>query len=445
MSLLLGGGADDDCPQRRSLVKLILKQVQHQELTAEELERLKYWDDIWEFFEKQPETLETLQGIYALYSNPDYQFIEFEADTTAKALSPFNRLFADRLSLREVIAIAYSFVKSKVVAEPEAKTQIKGVAKDDKQSATTFDVQLATQEIGKIGFKRKKITNFKHGAGMAHATGPVVSWSANRHYNTRLAIYQTVRAAICDGAFSRKPFGIQISDRHFRYPVYQSRQSFNIMLVLDVSNSVRWILKYIEKIITMLTAQASAAKDKLGLIVFQEDRAQIMHYPTCNIRHVIGTINTLAPKGKTPLADGIKLALQTLEHSRFQVTGMSNAIVLLSDCFPEPITGEYEDQLEEPVCQDILSVCDRIAAAKIKFLIINPGINGAKGYQKHLGYRLGTLAAERAEGSFLNLMADINRASDPNARDYVFSEKMMHKFMQEISEFRTGGSEQSPF
>ena len=160
MSLLLGGGADDDCPHRHSLVKLILKQVQHQELTAEELERLKYWDDIWEFFEKQPETLETLQGIYALYSNPDYQFIEFEADTTAKALSPFNRLFADRLSLREVIAIAYSFVKSKFVEEPEAKTQIKGVAKDDKQSATTFDVQLATQEIGKIGFKRKKITNF---------------------------------------------------------------------------------------------------------------------------------------------------------------------------------------------------------------------------------------------------------------------------------------------
>jgi len=220
LSLLLGGGADDDCPHRHSLVKLILKQVQHQELTAEELERLKFWDDIWEFFEKQPATLETLQGIYAIYSNPDYRFIEFEADIIAKAPSPFNRLFADPLSLREAIAIAYRFVKSKVVGEPEAKTQIKGVAKEDKQSVTTFDVQLATQEIGKIGFKRKKITNFMHGAGMAHANGPVVSWSANRHYNERLAIYQTVRAAICDGAFSRKPFGIQISDRHFRYPVH---------------------------------------------------------------------------------------------------------------------------------------------------------------------------------------------------------------------------------
>lgn len=193
-----------------------------------------------------------------------------------------------------------------------------------------------------------------------------------------------------------------------------------------------------EKIISMLTAQASVSKDKLGLIVFQDDRAQIIHYPTSNIRHVIGTINTLTPKGKTPLSGGIKLALQTLEHSRFQVTGMSNAIVLLSDCFPEPITGEYEDQLDEPACQDILNVCDKIAAAKIKFLVINPGINGIKGYQKHLGYRLGKLAAERADGSFLDLMADINRTGDPNARDYVFSEKMMSQFMREINDFRTG-------
>ncbi|MFA7096832.1 MAG: hypothetical protein WC383_10195, partial [Gammaproteobacteria bacterium] len=103
----------------------------------------------------------------------------------------------------------------------------------------------------------------------------------------------------------------------------------------------------------------------------------------------------------------------------------------------EPITGEYEDQMDEPACQDFLNVSDRIAAAKVRFLVINPGINGIKGYKKHLGYRLGTLAAERAEGSFLNLMADINRTSDPNDRDYVFSEQMMNQFMREISDFRT--------
>ncbi|MDY0151636.1 MAG: VWA domain-containing protein [Candidatus Cloacimonas sp.] len=399
---------------------------------------LKSWDDVWESYEKQPETLEALQGIYSLLSNPDYKFIEFNADFTASAQSPFNRLFGDAMSLKEVVTIALNFVKSRLVESPVLKTVIKGVEEQSKESSTTFDVKLATQEISKIGFKRKKITSFKHGAGIHHTTGPIVSWSSENYDDAQLAIYQTVKGAISDGAFSRDPFSIYVSDRHFRYPVYQSKQSFNIMLVLDISNSVKWILKFMEKIISMLTAQASVSKDKLGLIVFQDDRAQIIHYPTSNIRHVIGTINTLTPKGKTPLSGGIKLALQTLEHSRFQVTGMSNAIVLLSDCFPEPITGEYEDQLDEPACQDILNVCDKIAAAKIKFLVINPGINGIKGYQKHLGYRLGKLAAERADGSFLDLMADINRTGDPNARDYVFSEKMMSQFMREINDFRTG-------
>ncbi|MDD2684263.1 MAG: VWA domain-containing protein [Candidatus Cloacimonetes bacterium] len=437
--MLLGSEASDDYTLRRSLVKLIIKQIQHQELTAAEVALLKSWDKVWQYYENRPVTLEALQSIYSLLSNPDYKYIEFGVDFTASAPSPFNRLFADPMSLKEVATIALNYVRNKLVNDQVVKTVVKGMGEQSTDSNTTFDVQLTSHEIGKIGFRRKQIIGFKHGTGMHQAVGPIVSWSATKYGNAQLAIYQTIKAAISDGSFSREPFEIKVAERHFRYPVYQFKQSFNIMLVLDISNSVRWILKYIEKIISMLTAQASASKDKLGLIVFQEDHAQILHYPTSNVRHVIGTINTLVPKGKTPLADGIKLALQTLEHSRFQVTGMSNAIVLLSDCFPEPITGEYEDQMDEPACQDFLNVSDRIAAAKVRFLVINPGINGIKGYKKNLGYRLGKLAAERAEGNFLNLMADIKRTIDPNDRDYVFSEQMMNQFMQGISDFRTGG------
>ena len=192
-----------------------------------------------------------------------------------------------------------------------------------------------------------------------------------------------------------------------------------------------------EKIISMLTAQASAAKDKLGLIVFQDDRAQILHYPTINVRHVIGSINTLSPKGKTPLASGLKTALQTLQQSRFQVAGMSNAIVLLSDCFPEPITGEYKDQLDEPAAQAILHECDKIAAADIKFLIISPTIQGIKNYEKHLGFRLGKLAAKRACGQHLSLMASLKGSRYSNEMEYELSQQMMQKFMEGISEFRS--------
>ncbi|MDY0325045.1 MAG: VWA domain-containing protein [Candidatus Cloacimonadaceae bacterium] len=352
------------------------------------------------------------------------------------ACSPFGSFFGEPKSLREVIKAALSYVKSSVVGDKSIKTIIKGITKPDDTSEDTFDVELKLNEIKKIGLKRKKLTSFKNSALMSSAGAPVVFWTSRYSSNGRPDLYQSLKAAIMEGSFVREPFHIEIARRHFRYPVYQQKQNFNIMLVLDISNSVKWILKFIDKIIAMLTAQACAAKDKLGLIIFNDDRAQIMHYPTSNIRQIVGTINTLSPKGKTPLAQGVKLALQTLQHSRFQVTGMANAIVLLSDCFPEPITGEYADQMDEPACQELLHVADRVADAKIKLLILNPSVRSTPHYEKLIGFRLGTLAAERANGSFLNLVADMNQSAFSDRRDYELSPQMLSKFKEGISEFR---------
>ncbi len=403
---------------------MILKQVQGKELTELELILLKRNEKVWHDYEKQPETLEILQGIFFLLSHPDLKIIEF------------GTLFSDPISLRNVIRIAKNFVKLRLVEGNSLKSIIKGVTNHKQEPASKFDVELKENEFKKISFKRKKITSYKHGSSDSSAGLPIVSWTQSQDLNSKPHIYQTVKAAILDGSFDRNPFHIHIKNRHFRYPVYQQKQNFNIMLVLDISNSVKWILKFMAKIISMLTAQASASKDKLGLIIFNDDRAQIMHYPTTNIRHVIGTINTLAPTGATPLAEGIKLAMQTLEHSRFQVTGMSNAIVLLSDCFPEPITGEHKDPLDEPICQQLLHVCDKIAENKIKLLVLNPSISNMTHYEQQIGYKLGLKAAEHANGNFLNLVAQPCGSTLSYEENYVIPDQMLKKFVDKIGDFR---------
>jgi Mg-chelatase subunit ChlD len=382
--------------------------------------------------------LETLQRIFYLLSHPDLKNIEFEPDLLAPGGgSPFNRLFGDPMSLRDVVRIAKEYVKNRFLETDEVvKTIIKGVTKTHTEADSTFDVELKENEFKKIAFQRKKITSFRQGSAVNSAGLPIVSWTSYQSLNSKPHLYQTVKAAILDGSFVRKPFHISIKGRHFRYPVYQQKQNFNIMLVLDISSSVKWILKFMARIISMLTAQANAAKDKLGLIIFNDDRAQIMHYPTTNIRHVIGTINTLAPTGATPLAEGIKLAMQTLDHSRFKVTGMSNAIVLLSDCFPEPITGEHKDPLDEPVCQEILHVCDKIAEHKIRLLVLNPSLNYMSNYEQQIGYRLGKKAAECANGNFLNLVATACGSTLSAEENYVLSDQMLKKFVDEVADFR---------
>jgi Mg-chelatase subunit ChlD len=379
-----------------------------------------------------------LQGIFYLLSHPDLKNIEFEPQPLAFAQSPFNQLFMEPMSLREVLKIAKHFVKNRLFESDIVQTITKGVTGLTKDTESTFEVELKENQFRKIGFNRKKITSYRSGSLISTAGLPIVSWTGSHSLYSKPHLYQTIKAAVLDGSFESNPFHLHIKDRHFRYPVYQQKQNFNIMLVLDISSSVKWVLKFMAKIISMLTAQASVSKDKLGLIIFNDDRAQIMHYPTINVRHVIGTINTLTPAGTTPLAEGINLAMQTLEHSRFQVTGMSNAIVLLSDCFPEPITGEQKDPLDEPVCQQILHVCDKIAEHKIKLLVLNPSLSNMTNYEQQVGYRLGKLAAERANGNFLNLVANVTGSSFSNEENYVITDNMLKKFVDEIGEFRAG-------
>ncbi len=393
-----------------------------------ELAILKYWDSVWQHYENKADTLYALQGIYFLLSNPDLKHIELDE-------------LSDPLSLREVIKLALKKVKGKVENLAEIKTIIKGVideaAKSD-QDSTTFDVEIVDSGFRQIGFKRKNVSILRSKAQQKTARGAVVAWTNKDLFDRKVNVYQSIKAAITDGSFVRDPLHISIDDRHLRYPVYQSKQSLNTMLVLDISNSIKWILKFIEKVISALTIQARASKDKLGLIVFNNDRAQIMHYPTINIKHVIGTINTLQPKGKSPLAEGVKIALQALEHSRFQVVGMTNAIVLLSDCFPEPLSGEYADQMDEPVCQELLHVCDKIAETGIKFLVLNPCIGKSKNYDKLLGYRLGTLAAERANGKHLNLEANMYTMPFAQHNDYEITSHGMQNLIKEMSSIRFG-------
>lgn len=440
---MLGCEANEDFAVKRDLVRIIYKRVQNKELSPAELALLKYWDAIWQEHEKDAETQQGLEGILWLLANPELKNIEFQFEPGfgAPLQSSFVRLFADPMSLKEITQILFKMIKVRLQEAPALKSIIKGITNEENKAETqTFQVKLAEGALGNIGFKRKRVSSIDRSARHSIPSGHVVAWTSNAYGSDMPNIYQSVKAAICEGSFSRNPLQIRVSAPNFRYPVYQSKQSFNIMLVLDVSNSVKWILQFMGKIISLLTAQASAAKDKLGLVIFQHDQAQIIHYPTINVRHVVGTINTLSPKGKTPLAEGLKMALQTLEQSRFQLAGMENAIVLLSDCFPEPITGEYEDQLEEPASQAILQICDKIAEAKIKFLVINPSLNSTKNYEKHLGYRLGNLAAKRAKGRFLNLRANLQDSYKENEKNYVLSEQTLKKFAQEIGEFRMDGS-----
>ena len=144
------------------------------------------------------------------------------------------------------------------------------------------------------------------------------------------------------------------------------------MLVLDTSKSISWVIPHIEKFISYITSNVSNARDKLGLITFNNDLAQIYHYPTLNVKQVIGTINEMEAKGQTPLGEGLNLALQVFSKDQYKLPGMKNLLILISDCFPEPLEGGHKDLLEEPSYKLVLSASKKIRDEKLGFIIINP-------------------------------------------------------------------------
>ncbi len=108
------------------------------------------------------------------------------------------------------------------------------------------------------------------------------------------------------------------------------------------------------------------------MITFNDDIAQIFHFPTLNVKQVIGSINEIEAKGQTPLGEGLNLAVNVFSKDQYKIPGMKNLIILISDCFPEPLEGGHKDLLDEPSYKLVISAAEKIKCERIGFIIINP-------------------------------------------------------------------------
>jgi len=379
-----------------------------------------------------------VNSIYRYLANPDsvYQLNSIQNST---GNNPLSSIFSESVTIKELISGIVQMSKSKVKESFKIIKQSKGIIQSIKKSDNrSFSVELDDGNFAKLALKRKKIREFRKKACQDSQNSQVTAWSSVNYNNQPFNMYQSIKYALNQGSFQKDPFKVVVKDEHLRYPLYRLKQNYNMMMVLDVSNSVQWIMPYMEKIVAMITRQAKISKDKLGLITFKNDTANIRHYPTNNIHHIIGSINDTVPSGLTPLADGIRTATQILDNSRYKTIGMANAIILVSDCFPEPITGKYPDLMEEPVCKDFILACKKLPEKNIRLLIINPVLSNNKHYEKSLGYKLGSLAAEEAKGQFVNITGKVWFTAMSNEASFALDPNTLNSISRQLDDFSTG-------
>jgi Mg-chelatase subunit ChlD len=115
------------------------------------------------------------------------------------------------------------------------------------------------------------------------------------------------------------------------------RPAVTAMLVVDASMSSQAYLQGLGDILNEVFAQFFDPLSRVGLVAITNGGAELVFPPTRNRRRVFGRVKDLVPGGHSPLAEALSVSRRELLKAR-KIEGAKNCFVLLvSDCYPEPI------------------------------------------------------------------------------------------------------------
>ncbi len=217
---------------------------------------------------------------------------------------------------------------------------------------------------------------------------------------TNIALLPSIISAVMSRKKDRREPKVRLRPGDLRIWVRSGRSAVTLVLITDASFSTYHFLPAVSKALSIVYRDAYRNRDRLGLIAFQKNSARIMNHPTNNLRVVLGNLARLAPSGFTPLADGLRKALNVFKQERRRSASFIPYAVLISDCFPEPLTHEYENLLEEPAYLEALKISKEFRREKIPIIVINPAHGKAKSGELFGGSKLGMRLAQASGGTY---------------------------------------------
>jgi magnesium chelatase subunit D len=228
-----------------------------------------------------------------------------------------------------------------------------------------------------------------------------------------IAPFYTVVRALYRGHYDRAKRVFSIKDADFAGWQRLERESLTMVMVVDVSNSTYPYVRVFADILKNLTEYFRMTKqDRIGLISLQGAQAKIMNHPTCNYQIVTGNLLKLKVQGETPLADGLLKARAMVRLEQYRKPGSRNLVMLLSDCYPEPLTGMYEDLLDEPAYRDAVRAATFYRKERISLLVINPRSRTTLQERASPGERLAQRIVEEGGGKLITLQRSAGTIDD---------------------------------
>ncbi len=185
-----------------------------------------------------------------------------------------------------------------------------------------------------------------------------------------IAFDATIRAAAPhqkERAEQRKEVAFAIQPGDLQRKVRVKKSANLVLFVVDAS----WSMAVAERMtatkgaILSLLTDAYQRRDRVGLIVFQKNRATLILPPTNSVQLAQRALVDIPVGGKTPLAAGLHLTHQVIKQQSVVYPDVTPLIILLTDGAGNVALGSLPPQDEAHL------LADQIAAEEIRSIVIN--------------------------------------------------------------------------
>jgi magnesium chelatase subunit D len=187
---------------------------------------------------------------------------------------------------------------------------------------------------------------------------------------TDLAFDATIRAAApyqTTRTEERKKLAFSIKRSDLREKVRVKRTANLVLFAVDAS----WSMAVAERMaatkgaILSLLTDAYQRRDRVGLVVFQKDRANLILPPTNSVQLAQRALANIPVGGKTPLSAGLVLSHQVIRREKLAHPDILPLLILLTDGAGNVSIGPMAPQTESNM------LAQQIATENIKSVVIN--------------------------------------------------------------------------
>ena len=256
---------------------------------------------------------------------------------------------------------------------------------DDEQQKEQDNSNLAPEEqiadidktfrLPKLLLDLGKDRNVRRGSGKRSVTktdlkqGRYVRAGQPKGKVTDLAFDATIRAA---APYQRlredNGCALNIKEEDLRQKVREKRIGNTFLFAVDASGSMgaRERMRAVKGAIFYMLQEAYQKRDRVGMIAFRRDKADLLLPITRSVDLAQKRLAEMPTGGKTPLADGLALSLQTLALLNKRDSELEPILIVVTDGRANAV---HEGE-KEPVAAAI-NIAEKIAKAKITSVVID--------------------------------------------------------------------------